>query len=616
MSQQQYDDISLVLWQKDLQGYSSDTFRADLIAGLTVALVAMPQAMAHSLIAGVPLSCGLLSAVFATLIAAVFGSSRHLVVGTNNAIAILIQQGTAGVLFTYYRDISGSEREAMAIQILTLLAILVGAFQIFVAVCRLGRLTQFVSYSVIMAYLAGTAFMILVTQLYTFLGVQVPIDLYSLYERTVYLVTHFKKMHIPTAIIGACSLLLLILFKKITPKAPAGVFMLIIIGVSVHFLGLSSYSSGIISLDPEGIWGKVPVVGDTGELQQLIPVFQFPFFHAGVVNQLLPIAFAIALLSTLETTAVAKGIAANTGQRLAINQEIFGLGLANLFCSLIGAMPCAGSPSRSSLLYNSGGKTRFSVICSAAFVGLIVMVLGFFVTRVPLPALAAILLVSATNIVNLKQFFVCLKATRSDQLVISITFLACLLLSLDVAFYIGIIISISLYLTKAAVPQLVECTFDENGRVKSLDHNQKKETSIRLINVQGELFFGAADLFQSTLKSLAEDDTTTCAIILRLKNARDLDATACLALLQLHAYLKGSGRHLLACDLSHQSWDVMCHSGIIEEIGKENLFLHDDKNPTHSLQRAVWQAKELIRENKELISPIKTSIAISVQDRT
>lgn len=594
---QHLDDISLEPLKRDLQGYSWGTFKNDARAGLAVALVSIPQAMAYALVAGLPLSCGLFAAIFATIIGALAGSSRHLVVGPNNAIAILVQYATGEIIFKYYRDVGGVDREMLAVLIVAQLAFLVAIFQILAGFLKLGRLTQFVSHSVIVGYLAGTALALAISQLFVFFGIPLSDTLDTLYSRTVYLLTHLHMIHWPTFLIGLGSLALLLMLRR-NQKIPAAAVMLIIAGLTVHLLGLSSYSeSGILNYVTNIQVGHVSLVGDAGEVAGILPRMRFPFFNIALLNQMLPIAFAIALLGILETISVAKSLSTFSGQRLSVNQEIFGLGLGNLASSFVAGLPCAGSPSRSIMLLQSNGKTRFAAVMSGVYVSIVVVLFGYFVLRTPLPSLAAILLVISANIVNAKQFFLCLKATRSDAVVLIATFVACLFFSLDIAFYIGILFSISLYLKKAAVPHLVECTYDGSGKLMTLESTAKHEhKTIRLINVQGELFFGAADLFQSMLKSLAEDDTSTQVIILRLKNARDLDATACLALKQLWEHLRGSGRYLLACGLTYQSWRVMCNSGIVEEIGKENLFILNEKLPNYSLQKALQRAKELIKQ--------------------
>jgi len=594
-----FDDISLLSFQKELKGYSWEGFRQDLSAAVAVALLAVPQAMAYALLAGLPLTAGLFAAIYSSIIASLFGSSRHLVVGPSNAIAILLQAGTAEILFTYYRGLEGAEREMAAIQILTQLCMLVGIVQILAACFKLGRLTQFVSHSVIVAYMVGTAMAVVVNQLFTFTGIPNTSSGDSLYAKGVYLLMHLQEIHWPTAVVGVGSLIFLVVLRRLDKRIPAPVIALVAAAIFVHVFSHYTFGSVITEEVQEKYWHQVLLVGNTGSLSEIFPALAFPHFDMGLMNHLLPFAFAVALFNIMETTSIAKTLAAGSGQRLSVNQEIFGIGLGNLLSSLIAAMPVSGSASRSCLNYALGAKTRMSSVLSAGVAAAIIFSFSFLIMHVPLAALSALLLVTAVNIVNPRQFFLCLKATSSDAFVLWITLLSCLFLSLDVALYIGIVISITLYLKKAAVPQLVEYDIDEEGELHQLDYSKvNAHKAIRLIKVEGELFFGAADLFQTTLKTITEDDTGTKVIVLQLKNARDIDATVCLALQQLHEYLKGSGRHLVACGMTQPIWDVLSDSGLIEQIGKENLFIFDERHPHLHMLKAFHRARHLTTQQR------------------
>lgn len=591
----QQDEISFQSLQEDIEGYSWEAFRADLHAGLTVAFVTVPQAMAFALVAGLPMSCGLLSAIFSSILFSFFGSCRQMVVGPNNAISVLIQFGTAEILYNSYRDVMGPDREMIALQILTQLSFLVGLFQLGAVVFKMGRLTQFVSLSVVVGYQAGTALALVTNQLFAFFGMDEAMGLNSLFAKLIYFFSHLGTIHAPTTIVGVICLILLVLLRHKGQRIPSAVIVLVFSTFLVHFAGLSSYSE-LNWLNFSDIASqKVTLVGDEGEINHIFPEFALPYFSLSLLNQLLPMAFAIALLSTIETTLVAKSISTSSGQRLSINQELLGLGVASFFSAFIGAMPSSGSISRSALLLSNGAKTRFAGIFNSLWVWLIVVVFGFFVQRTPVTALSALLLVSSVYIVRWDQLLLCVKATPADALVFVVTFISCLIFGLDVAFYVGVLFSVGLYLRKAAVPYLVECRFDESGQIGSTERVSKKDkAAIRVINVQGELFFGAADLFQNMLKTFTADDQDLKVVILRLKNARDMDATACFALQQLHRYLGSSGRHLLACGLTQPTWEVLLDSGTVGAIGRENLFISDDKYPKASLHKALLRAKELI----------------------
>lgn len=592
------DTISLNPLKKDVANYSWATFRQDFLAAISVALLTVPQAMAYALLAGLPLKCGLFSAIYSSIVAALFGSSRHLVVGPSNAISILIQSGIAAILFTYYRDLPPGDRENVAMQILMQITFMTSAIQLFAAWGGLGRLTQFVSHSVVIGYISGAALAMVINQLYVFLGMARMPGVHSLWDHGLYLLTHLTLIQWPTAMIGIGSLIILLFLKRFNKKIPAAVITFALAGILVEFLGLSSYSgsSWLVNHYVEDLdLPNVLLIGDTGEVYDLLPQFGLPFFNMRIINGTFPIACAIALLSIMESTSVAKTIAASSGQRLHINQEVFGIGMGNFLSSFITGMPVSGSPSRSGLNYTCGAKTRFASIFNALIVAFIVFLFGFFVTRIPLTAMSALLLVTAFTIVSKKQFRLCTKATSADAFVLWATVLACIFFSLDIAFYIGVALSITLYLKKAAIPHLVEYEIDDNGELRNLDHEEPHHTKgVRVIKVEGELFFGAADLFQKSLKTFAEDDRSTQVIILQLKNARDIDATVCLALQQLHEYLSSSGRQLVACGLTAPIWEVMSNSGLVELFGKENLFMFDERHPHQHMQKAIFRAKILL----------------------
>lgn len=587
------EEISLLSFKKELEGYNYDGLKRDLSAGFEVALLALPQAMAYALVAGLPLYCGLYSAIFSSFVAAFLGSSRFLIVGPVNAIALLIQFGVAEILFTSYRGISPAEQEAVVLGILAQLAMLVGLFQVIMGIFKWGRLTQFISHSVVIGYLAGAALAVIINQLFVFLGVDGMPGTGSLYTKGMYLLQNLDHINYPTMVVGMGSFVLMMLMRHFYPRLPGAVITFFAAGAIIYLLNSSTFSpDGVIGLEAASL---VELVG-SGDLGDGINVhWSFPPFDSRILNDLLPIAFAVTLLSVMESSCVAKSITAISGHHISINQEIFSIGMGNIVSSYIAAMPVSVSPSRSGLNYSLGAQTRLAAIFNALIVAAILHYFGFLVKLIPTTTISALLLITALNLVNFKQLLLCLKATKADAVVLWATFVACIFFSLDMAFYIGMIISITSYLNKSAVPLLVEFAIEGSGELRSLDaakaHLQK---TIRVIKVEGELFFGAADIFQTTLKAIAENDATTKVIILQLKNARDIDATTCLALLQLHDFLVKSGRRLILCGITSSVWDVLSHSGVIEAIGKENLFLFDERQPLHYMQKAIHRAKELV----------------------
>ncbi len=599
-----FDDISFSSLRHDIHTTTWSTLRKDLIAGTTVALLTVPQTMAYALIAGLPMSCGIFAAIFSAIIASFCGSSRHLVVGPSNAIAILIQAGTAHILYTHYRDLIDVEREFMALNILVQVTFLIGVFQAICASFKLGRLTQFVSHSVIVGYLIGVAAAVIATQMYTFLGIPKYEGVHATYARAVHLLANIELTHLPTATVGILSLFFLIVLRKIDKRLPAGVIMLFVVSVAVY-VETELVEGGFFPLGNSVEAEKalhIEQIGDTGLFSGLIPHWSLPFFDLKLLNSMIPFAFAVSLLSILESTSVAKSIAASSGQRLSVNQEILGLSLGNFVSSFVGAMPISGSPSRTVLNYQMGAQTRFAALFSAFAVAAFVFLFEPFISKIPLAALAALILVTVARIVDRKQLMLCLNATKSDAAVLWITVISCLIFSLDIAFYIGVAISITLYLRKAADPQVNEYEVDEHGVLHQVAiPSPTTNRLIRFVKVEGELFFGAADIFHSTLKVLTISDTSTKVIVLQLKNARDMDATACLALHQLNNYLVHSARHLVICGITTSVWRVFEDSGLVRIIGINNLYQFDESEPQEHMVKAMLHARTLLRQNDDLL---------------
>lgn len=594
------NDISLQPFREDVSQSTWETLRCDLLAGCNVALLTMPQVMAYAFMTGLPLSCGLFGAVFATIIAALFGSSKHLIVGPTNTIAILVQTATAQILYTYYREVMGPAREMLSLQIVVQLTLLVGVFQILIGVSGLGRLTQFVSHSVVIGYITGTAIALGASQLFGLFGIPSPDLPLSIGQKLAYVVTHMGQMQIATVIISSIFLLMLLLPRFRQVRVPTSVFMLI--GSAAFFY--------LIRQMPElqaGNWlEEVQLVGDVEAVVNMLPKVTVTHFDWNTLNTLFPTAIAIALLGMLETSAIGKTAAANSGQQLSVNQEIFGLGVGNLIAGFMGSMPSSGSPSRTGLNYQCGAKTRFAAVFSGVVLFIMMFALGDVISYIPLSAFAVLLLITSFGLVDSKQFILCLRSHTSDAVVLITTIIACLIFNVDIAFFIGIGLSITFYLNKAATPYLVEHLVDEAGDLRGTERlGTTRDKAVRIISVQGELFFGAADLFQTTLKALAAGDQQTRVLILRLKHARDVDATACLALSHLNRYLKESGRHLVGCSITTPVWEVLCNSGVAREIGEENLFLFDPKAPQLSVKQAWQRARELAaREVKAPVAPI------------
>jgi SulP family sulfate permease len=308
-------------------------------------------------------------------------------------------------------------------------------------------------------------------------------------------------------------------------------------------------------------------------------------------------ALAISILGMLEAVSLGKTLAAKSGQRVDPNQELVSMGMANLANSLFGAMPGSASFARSGANFQSGGRTQVSSLLSSGIVLLALFFVTTIINDIPVPCLAAHLIRIGVKLINREQIRIAWRSTKSDAIVLVITVGAAFFLKLDAAIYVGIGTSLALFLRKASAPSLVEYGFDAAGNLSELDDTkQRRNDAISIVHVEGELFFGAADLFQEQVRLLS-NDAKIRVIILRMKNARHLDATSVMSLLELHEYLVKSGRFLLVSGINPEVDEVLRASGAYEKIGADNIF-PGEANLTASTKKALLRASHLLQTRK------------------
>jgi SulP family sulfate permease len=310
-------------------------------------------------------------------------------------------------------------------------------------------------------------------------------------------------------------------------------------------------------------------------------------------------AIAIAIIGMLEATAITKSLAAKSGQHLDPNQELLGMGAGNIAAGLFGVPPGSSSFTRSAVNYQSGAASQFSSMLSSGVVLLILLFLTPVFNYIPVPALAAHLMRVGYKLINRPQIRIATRSTRSDAVVFFVTLGAALFLRLDTAIYAGIGTALALFLQKTSTPTLAEYTFTDTGQLAELrERSQRPNPQISIIHVEGELFFGAADLFLNQVRHLAEDENIR-VFILRMKNARHLDASTVMALESLDDYLRKSSRHLLISGCSRDVVRVLRNSGLLKDLGEENVF-PAESNPTLSTKRALVRARQLLPEKADV----------------
>ena len=390
----------LPFWE-DLKTYRLALFRRDIGAAFCVALLALPQAMAYAFLADLPATAGIWSVIFGTIFTAALGQSRLLVSGTTNTIAIMIQSGTSEILSTYYRGVVDAQREMLALNIVLQLVLCIGIFQIAASFLRLGRLTQFASRSVIVGYTAAAALAIVVTQLFHFFGIPEMEEYSPIYQQGWYFLTHLFLIKPVTILLAASSLFLIVFLYRISQKIPAAALV----------FGLAALVVGVFHLS------NVSLLQDVVPFEITTPHFILPSFDLRILGKLIPLAFALTLMSSVEATAIGRFYASAKEPYYNDNQEIYALGVSNFLSAFLGGMPSSGSFSRSALNYATHAKSRFAAIFSGILAYLCIAALGFWVGKIPVAALSALMIFTAYTMINYRDLFLCLRATRSGYMV-------------------------------------------------------------------------------------------------------------------------------------------------------------------------------------------------------
>jgi SulP family sulfate permease len=580
-----------------LRRYDLGKLRHDFRASLNVTLLAVSQAIAFAAIAGLPVVYGVLCTGVAALVAPLFSASRHTIMGPTNA--------TAFMLFSFFAvnpALAGRWGE-----LIPLLVLMVGIFATLGALLRIADLMQFVSRSVLVGYISGAAVLILANQFIHLLGVADWIDRdasASFAGLLIGLIRALPHTDWVSLVIGAATLAVYYGLKKWKPRWPV---------FAISLLLASACFGTLIRFHVPPFDGAETFV--TFRLDDLMP--RVPnLLREGVFNDisaLLGVALAIAFLATLENTLMAKALASRSGDHADVNQDMFSVGMANLACAFAGGMPASGSLTRSALNFESGARTRFASLFSGALsLGLAVIIAASagwgvpLIDYIPKAVLAALVMALSFSLFSRRNIRICLRSTNDDAVVLVTTFTATLLAPLHVAIFIGVAVSISLFLRKASKPHLVEYEFSDAGELREMGEKRKRPIpAISIVHVEGDLFFGAAELFRTQIQRTVSDPAIQ-VIILRLKNARHLDATSVMALEDLIRFMRDKGLHLIVSGASRDVYRVLKQSGVLKTLqdgcdrraGESNLFLTNPRNPNLSTRGALKRAQQLLGTDK------------------
>jgi SulP family sulfate permease len=538
-----------------LRDYSAQNFLADLIAGLTVGLVALPLAMAFGIASGVTPQAGIYTAVVAGFLISALGGSRTQIGGPTGAFVVII----AGIIAKF--GLSG----------LLMVTMMAGVILLVMGLTGLGTAVKFIPRPVTIGFTNGIALLIASTQIKDFLGLQTPAVPSEFAERLKVLAEHIGTISGPTLIVGVLSLAVILLFPRLSKRIPGSIVAL--------FLG--TIISAALQLPIETIGSKF------GGIPTGLPPFAVPQFRPDLVMLLLPAALTVALLAAVESLLSAVVADGMSGDKHNSNAELIAQGVANICTPLFGGIPATGAIARTATNIRSGAQTPVSGIVHALTLLLILLVAAPLARFIPLATLAAVLFVVAYNMGEWKEIGVILRLSRADKAVWAATFGLTVFADLTIAVQVGIVLAALLYIYRVSqTTDILHITDEaiEKGRQHSLQ-GKAVPPYVSIIRIHGPFLFGTTD---KLVEATADLNQFAPVVILRLRHMTAIDATGLHALEALSNRLHQAGKTLLLCGAREQPAQLLKRSEVARHIGEANILPH--------VEAALLRAKEITAE--------------------
>lgn len=535
---------------KWLKFVNKDTLKADAIAGFTGAVIVLPQGVAFATIAGLPPEYGLYTAMVTPIIAALFGSSYHLVSGPTTAISIV-------VFTTVSQHASPGTPEFISIALT--LTFLAGVYQLAFGLARLGALVNFVSHTVVIGFTAGAAILIATSQMKHILGIEVAKG-ESFLHTWAQILSNLGSVNHYLLIIALLTLFTALLIKKFTPKIP-NLLIGMVVGSFVAY-GLKDMAEGIALV---------------GEIPGGLPPMSSPDFSVSTITALAPGAFAVALLGLIEAVSISRAVATRSNQRINSNQEFIGQGASNIVGSFFSSYAGSGSFTRSGINYEAGARTPISAIFAAIFLLLIVLLVAPLTAYLPVAAMGGVILLVAYNLIDFHHITMILKNSRSESAILLVTFFSTLFLELEFAIYLGVIISLVFFLKKTSTPEIPTLSVDTNektGKRSFININKKplkQCPQLKIIRIDMSVYFGSINHIQQRISSIA-DNERIYHIMIDASGINFIDLAGAEALVNEHRMLQKLGGGLYFVGLKSSVYEFVARSCFVKKIGSAYFF--------------------------------------------
>lgn len=564
-----------------MKGYNLEKAQRDLMAGLTVALFTVPQAMAYALIAGFPPSAGIATAIVASILGAAFGSSEFLINGPTNALAAMLA-ANAAVLASH-----GDPK-----QLVILLTLMIGVGQCLGAMIKAGTLTRFVSEPVLTGFTAGAGIYIGVNQLASALGIEKkalattlwgwkpPMDPLFDFMRTLASFSQANYAALGLAVATIVLVRVLQHYEAKSKKRIPSMFMTVVI------ISFASWALGMGNAGPH----KVKLVQDIEPVTRSFPHLVWPEFNLSQVTGLIAPAFAIGLLGAVEAIAIGKALATKVGHHFDANRQLVGEGACNIGAALVGGFAASGSFTRTAVNFDAGAVTRLSCIFSGVLVMVMIFLFAPLANFIPIAVLAGMLIHIGIKLINFGKIRLISKATLADRKVLLVTFFSVLLLTdLAYALFLGVGFSIFEALRRAEGVKLMLLREDGKGGLTEEPYVGQATGSVVALDLQGELFFAAAEELDLKLKTIISDGPMF--IVIRLQQSYNMDHTCAEMLEHVAVEARRKGGRLFLSGVREGMFGTLKRAGVLDALGKDAVFVHE---PTllGSTHQAIQYAKQ------------------------
>ncbi len=531
--------------------------RADIIAGITVAVIMLPQSMAFALIADLPPQMGLYTAIIGAFFGAMWGSSDQLLTGPTNALSLLVI-GSLSDIFP-----SGTSEFVLAAG---LMAVMVGLFQLVLGLARLGLLVNFVSHSVIVGFATGAGILIGLKQIGPLLHLSFPSN--NLLDTIRGVIATLPQTHLATAVLGIGTILLVIVIQRINPRLPSGLITMILASIVVFFLALDQQGVDVI--------GQMP--------RNFPPLKQLPVFNLDLIARISSGALAVAAIGLVQTAAISRSMAAQTGQRLDNNQEFVGQGMANIFSGFFSGYACAASFSITAVNFKAGARSPLAAVFTSLFVLLAMLLLAPLAAYLPRAALAAVLIVTAYGMIDRKEIKRIWRTSRGDALIMTATLLATLFLRLEFAVLMGVLASFARYIATTSQPPVHSMLPDEEFEHFVHEPERPVCPQLSVLTIEGSLYFGAAQHVEEEIRRNLEEHPDQHFLLLRMHRVNHCDVSGLHMLetvVKLYRQQKGD---VFMVGVREAVWEKMRLSGfntflemdhyLTQERAIEHIFFH------------------------------------------